>query len=84
MQRAAISGIEIALGDIKGKALGVPVYELLGGAMRDRIWGYGRFDGPTPEEAVDKAQSFFDMGFTALKGDPFKHQGVVNLPAVPA
>ncbi len=80
LQMAAISGIEIALWDIKGKALGVPVYELLGGAMRDRIWGYGRFDGPTPEEAVEKAQSFLDMGFTALKGDPFKHQGLFTSP----
>ena len=38
---AAISGIEIALWDIKGKALGVPVYELLGGRCRDRLKAYG-------------------------------------------
>ena len=37
MLQAAISAIDIALHDIKGKALGVPVYELLGGKQRDRI-----------------------------------------------
>ena len=52
-QMAAISGIDIALWDIKGKALGLPVYELLGGAMREKIWTYGRFDGATPAEAVE-------------------------------
>ena len=38
VQMSAISGIEIALWDIKGQALEVPVYELLGGKVRDRIW----------------------------------------------
>ena len=76
LQMAAISGIEIALWDIKGKALGVPVYELLGGAMRDKLWAYGRFDGPTPELAVEHALSQVEAGFTALKGDPFGHQGL--------
>ena len=54
IQMAAISGIEIALWDIKGKALNVPVYELLGGAMRDKLWTYGRFDGVDPDAAVDQ------------------------------
>ena len=39
LHTAAISGIEIALWDIKGKAFSMPVYEMLGGAMRDRVWG---------------------------------------------
>ena len=56
VQMSAISGIEIALWDIKGKALGAPVYELLGGPMRDRIWCYGRWDGATPEAAVARAE----------------------------
>ena len=76
VQMSAISGIEIALWDIKGKALGAPVYELLGGPMRDRIWCYGRWDGATPELAVERALSFTEQGLTALKGDPFDHRGL--------
>ncbi len=76
IQMAAISGIEIALWDIKGKALGVPVYELLGGPMRERIWTYGRFDGETPDAAVKHALSEVATGLTALKGDPFGHTGI--------
>ncbi len=76
IQMAAISGIEIALWDIKGKAFGQPVYQLLGGPMRDRIWTYGRFDGATPEAAVEHALAETARGLTALKGDPFGHTGL--------
>ena len=78
IQMAAISGIEIALWDIKGKAFNAPVWQLLGGQMRDRIWTYGRFDGETPELAVEHALRQVDTGLTALKGDPFGHQGTVH------
>ena len=81
LHTAAISGIEIALWDIKGKAFSMPVYEMLGGAMRDRVWGYGRFDGETPELAAEHAQAEVAAGFTALKGDPFAHQGIYTTPA---
>ena len=76
VQMSAISGIEIALWDIKGKLLGVPIYELLGGKMRERIWCYGRWDGATPELAVENALRHTDDGLTALKGDPFDHRGL--------
>ena len=76
VQMSAISGIEIALWDIKGQALGVPVYELLGGKIRDRIWTYGRWDGLTPEAAVENAMFHVEQGLTALKGDPFEHRGI--------
>lgn len=80
IQMAAISRIEIALWDIKGKALGVPVWQLIGGQMRERIWTYGRFDGQTPELAVERALREVDTGLTALKGDPFGHQGLFITP----
>jgi len=80
LHTAAISGIEIALWDIKGKAFNLPVYEMLGGAMRDKIWGYGRFDGESPEKAVERALSQVEEGFSALKGDPLGHQGIFTTP----
>ncbi len=76
VQMSAISGIEIALWDIKGQALGAPVYDLLGGKMRDRIWTYGRWDGPTVERSVENAMNHVGQGLTALKGDPFEHRGI--------
>ena len=76
VQMSAISGIEIALWDIAGQALGAPVYQLLGGKIRDRIWTYGRWDGLTPELAVENAMRHVGQGLTALKGDPFEHRGI--------
>ena len=76
IQVSAISGIELALWDIKGKVLGVPIYAMRGGLMRDRIWAYGRWDGLTPEEAAEHALRNVSEGLTALKGDPFDHMGL--------
>ena len=69
---AAISGIDIALWDIRGKALGLPVYELLGGRVRDRI---GLYTHPplsdTVEQAVADAEEIVASGHRAFKIDPF-------------
>lgn len=62
-----VSGLEMALWDIKGKALNIPVYELLGGAARDRIKVYSWIGGDRPNEVADQAQDRFDRGFTAVK-----------------
>lgn len=64
---SAISGIEQALWDIKGKYYGLPVYEMLGGACRERIRMYAHCPGDTVEEAVAKALDLKGRGFTALK-----------------
>jgi galactonate dehydratase len=64
---SAISGLEQALWDIKGKALGVPVHELLGGAVRDKIKVYGWVGGDSPEDAVHEAQKRIEMGYAAIK-----------------
>ncbi len=69
---SAISGIDQALWDIKGRALGVPVYELLGGKVRDRIRVYQSPEGETPAELADDARRLVERyGFTALKIGPF-------------
>ena len=67
---AAISGIEIACWDLKGKALGVPVYELIGGRCRDRVRVYLGVSGSTPREVADSAKRARDLGFTAVKMAP--------------
>ena len=61
---SALSGIDIALWDIKGKALGVPVYELLGGPTRQRVRVYAH--ARTPEKLTEMK----DKGFTAFKTGP--------------
>lgn len=71
---SALSGIEMALWDIKGKDLGVPVYQLLGGKVRDKVPCYanGWFAGSkTPEDFAACAIATVNNGFTALKWDPF-------------
>lgn len=70
----ALSGIDIALWDIRGKAAGLPVYRLLGGAHRDRIRVYanGWYTNPgTPAQNADEARAVVDAGYTAMKFDPF-------------
>jgi galactonate dehydratase len=64
---SAISGIEQALWDIKGKYHGLPVYEMLGGACRDKIRMYAHCHGDTVEEAVQIALMRKRQGFTAIK-----------------
>lgn len=62
-----VSGIEMALWDIKGKALGVPVYELLGGKARDRIKVYSWIGGDRPDDVVKEAHDRIDRGFDSIK-----------------
>lgn len=71
---SAIATIEIACWDIKGKALGQPVYKLLGGAVRDRIKAYANgwyTVERTPEEFHNAAKRVLEKGYRALKFDPF-------------
>ncbi|MCK4962199.1 MAG: galactonate dehydratase, partial [Anaerolineales bacterium] len=84
----ALSGIEQALWDIKGKALGVPVYELLGGKLRDKARAYANAWAfqkvvtsmtaeDTPDSIAQNALKMVEKGFTAMKWDPFREGGQV-------
>src|SRR5438132_1309746 len=63
----AIAGLELALFDLKGKALGVPVAELLGGLCRERVPVVGYLFIDEPEENARKAAEFVAAGHTELK-----------------
>lgn len=73
----AISGIDMALLDLKAKVLGVPCYELLGGAYRTQIQLYANYwflkGDHTPEDYAHQAKQVREKGFTGLKFDPFAH-----------
>jgi galactonate dehydratase len=70
----AISGVEIALWDLIGKACGQPVYRLMGGRCHDRISTYanGWYGGArTPADFAERAAHAVERGYRALKFDPF-------------
>ncbi len=68
---SALSGIDHALWDIKGRALNTPVYQLLGGKCRQRIRVYQDPGGDTPEQTVENALRLKERyGFTAFKTNP--------------
>ncbi|MCL4793884.1 MAG: mandelate racemase/muconate lactonizing enzyme family protein [Bryobacteraceae bacterium] len=64
----AMSGIDLALWDIKGKALGLPIWKLLGGGFHRRIRTYAStLFGPTPAATAEIGRRLVDQGFTAVK-----------------
>ncbi len=67
---ATISAIDIALWDILGKALGVPVYQLLGGACRDRCPCFASPGTLTGPDVVEQARAFVDQGWRSLRFGP--------------
>jgi galactonate dehydratase len=64
---SAISGLDIALWDIKGRALGVPVHQLFGGPVRDRVRSYCWIGGDRPADLIAGAQELRARGFDACK-----------------
>lgn len=64
---SAISGLDIALWDLKGKKYGVPVWQLLGGRVRDKIQVYGWIGGDRPTDILEQAKKRKAQGFTTVK-----------------
>ncbi|WP_276256538.1 galactonate dehydratase [Halomontanus rarus] len=69
---SALAGIDQALWDLKGKRFGAPVYELLGGAVRDRVRVYQGIGNGTPQELSERASDAVDDGFSVLKMGPLR------------
>ncbi len=63
----AISGIDQALWDIKGKLAGMPVYDLLGGKTREAAAVYSHADGHTPQEVADNVRKFQEQGYRYIR-----------------
>jgi mannonate dehydratase len=63
----AIAAVDMALWDIKGKALGAPVYELLGGRSRRGVMVYGHANGADIVETVDEVARYLDLGYKAIR-----------------
>lgn len=79
--QAAISAIDIALHDLKGKALGVPVYELLGGKQRDHIPTFASTNAPDAEGMITQAKALQAAGWNAIRFFPdFRDTGAIFEP----
>jgi mannonate dehydratase len=64
---SAIAAVDMALWDIKGKAAGLPVYQLFGGASRRAVMVYGHANGRDIEETADQVARYIEMGYRAVR-----------------
>ncbi len=75
---SAIAGVDQALWDIKGKALGVPVYELLGGLVRDKMKTYSWVGGDRPDDVIAGIRKFREVGFDTFKMNGTEEFGIID------
>ncbi|WP_335986195.1 galactonate dehydratase [Glycomyces sp. MUSA5-2] len=78
---SAVAGIDQALWDVKGKALGVPVYDLLGGAVRDKVRVYTWIGGDSAQALAEDALRAKENGFDAVKCNAAAQLGPIESPA---
>jgi len=78
---SAVAGIDQALWDIAGKAYGAPVYQLLGGPVRDRVRVYAWIGGDMPRDAAELAKAQAEAGFTAVKMNASAALEPIDTPA---
>jgi galactonate dehydratase len=83
---AALSAIDIALYDIAGKALGVPVYQLLGGKQRDLVPCFATTGGDTVEQLIENVQMLIELGWECIRVGPAAGKATARIDrrAVPA
>jgi galactonate dehydratase len=77
---AALSAIDIALWDLLGKSVNIPVYQLLGGKCRDKVRVFATVRGETVEQLAESAENQVKDGFTALRVTPFFRDAVLQTP----
>jgi galactonate dehydratase len=75
---SAIAGIDQALWDIKGKTLGVPVYQLLGGLVRDKMKTYSWVGGDRPGDIVASIKKLMAAGFDTFKMNGCEEMGIID------
>ncbi|MFZ6776047.1 galactonate dehydratase [Undibacterium sp. Ji83W] len=78
---SAMAGIDQALWDIKGKALGVPVYQLLGGLVRDRMKTYSWVGGDRPADVIADIHRLREAGFDTFKMNGTEEFGIIDSAA---
>ncbi|NVM75272.1 galactonate dehydratase [Duganella sp. SG902] len=78
---SAIAGIDQALWDIKGKVLGKPVYELLGGLVRDRMKMYSWVGGDRPSDIIEQMRTLQKGGFNTFKMNATEELGMLDTSA---
>ncbi|MBN2449382.1 MAG: starvation-sensing protein RspA [Lentisphaeria bacterium] len=80
----ALSGVDMALWDIKGKVAGMPVYQLLGGKCREGAAIYRHADGRSPEEVADRVRAFMAEGLRHVRAQMGGYGGRLSPPLPPA
>src|SRR5580698_202795 len=75
---AAIGAIDVALWDIKAKALKTPLYNLLGGKSREKVMVYGHANGADIKETVEEVGKFIDNGYIAVRAQT----GIPGIPSI--
>ncbi|THF87019.1 galactonate dehydratase [Deinococcus sp. KSM4-11] len=78
---SAIAGIDQALWDIKGRVLGAPVHQLLGGPVRDRMRVYSWIGGDRPDDVAQAARAAHGAGFTAIKMNATEELSYLDVPS---